>query len=207
MTYVFYDGQFLPADQPCLTLNHRGFLFGDGVFTTMAVQNGLLEGYHCHIQRLIKQCDKLNIKMPELSMSWISQLIELNQASGGRWRLKMIVTVENACNLALPDREGKWALLLEPVALTNKPLKVITYHKPINHALSCFKTLSYLERLYLKQYAIDLNVDDVLVTHNGHIVEGAFSSLFWVMDETIFAPHNHFALPSTTLNHIVNAAN
>ena len=60
----------------------RGFAYGDGVFRTMLVRNGVPESWPQHYQKLVADCAVIGIVCPsaELLMGDIQQLFPINQA-------------------------------------------------------------------------------------------------------------------------------
>ena len=60
----------------------RGFAYGDGVFRTMLVRNGVPESWPQHYQKLVADCAAIGIVCPsaELLMGDIQQLFPINQA-------------------------------------------------------------------------------------------------------------------------------
>ena len=58
--WVFLNGDFLPEKQAKVSINDRGFLFGDGIFTTMRVHAGVCELYNGHLRRLEAQAEALD---------------------------------------------------------------------------------------------------------------------------------------------------
>src|SRR5690349_13677534 len=93
---AFYKDHFLFENEKVLPLNHRGLLFGDGIFSSLKVNNGVVEYYYLHIERLKKQCQAVNIICPPIEKDWIETLIEKNCACEGEWKLKLLVTVEKS---------------------------------------------------------------------------------------------------------------
>src|SRR5262245_30035584 len=92
MSFVYFDGRYLPRSQAFVPIDDRGFLFGDGVFTTIKLNAGSLECFEAHIARLNDNAKQLNIQMPQIELAWLKELVRLNDAMTGIWRVKIIVT-------------------------------------------------------------------------------------------------------------------
>jgi 4-amino-4-deoxychorismate lyase len=191
MSVVYLNDQFLPSYKASIPISDRGFLFGDGVFTTLKVEEGHIHDISQHLTRLSLHCDQLNIRPPELSESVLYELVDRNSAHHGLWRMKLIVTGGDLPDLALPLRDhGNILVMMKKVApVSDKPLVLEIFPSPIISPLSPIKTLSYLQRLHVKQFAIDRGVDDALVcSEEGIILESAFSNVFWITNGQFFTP-------------------
>lgn len=186
---MILDGKCLREEEACLPINDRGFLFGDGVFTTLRVCDGKVEFIELHLERLKQQCLQLNIIPPPIPLEWLGDLIKANQAIQGIWRLKIIVTGGNDPVLRLPKRKhGHLVMTLQPYSIQPlTPCRLCLYPEPIHRPVAALKTLSYLDRLCVYEYAQQKGFDDAIV-RDGHLLETAFSNLFWIVDNQFFAP-------------------
>jgi 4-amino-4-deoxychorismate lyase len=189
-SYVFWKGRCLPEDQAFVSVNDRGFLFGDGVFSTIKVHNGVVEAYYPHVGRLLKQCEELQIIPPNISEDWVKQLLIQNNALKGTWRMKMIVSGGESPLLTLEKRTSSGLLMtIRPYQPPSHSLKLgITDHTfatPLAH----LKTLSYLDRLFIKSVAAKKECDDCLIkTSEGIILEAGSANIFWRHKEHIYVP-------------------
>lgn len=188
--FVFCNGKFIDQDEPCISLNDRGFLFGDAIFTTLKIQDGKPEFFEEHIERLEGQCKRLKIIPQKIFLKDLSEMILKNEATKGTWRLKIIVTGGEGQELYLPSRNnGKLLMTMRQVKHFPKSLILTIFPKAISSPLLGLKTLSYLDRLFIMDYAKSANVDDaVTVSIEGFIMETAFSNIFWIDGFELFIP-------------------
>src|SRR5262245_40032202 len=91
--WIWLNGEFCLEKDAFIPVTDRGFLFGEGIFTTIRVHDGKCELFHLHLQRLQRQAEVLDFDWNSLNFESIAELIERNQAWKGVWRLKIIVTV------------------------------------------------------------------------------------------------------------------
>lgn len=196
--WVCLDGNYLLEEQATLPISDRGFLYGDGLFTTVRVHQGQVEFLQPHFQRLSHQCEQLGIHSPFIKSEWIDELIERNAAWTGTWRLKILVTGGEDPTLTLSSRApGIVLLTLKPYRLEPfVPCRLSLYPDPIVRPLAFLKSLAYLDRLWVNHYAHSKDYDDAIVCNcEGYLLETAFSNLFW-MDET------HLYVPDSTLPYL-----
>ena len=66
MNSICLNGKILPADEPVLMADNRGYRYGDGLFETMKMINGkiILEKYH--FERLFSGLKLLKFRIPSL---------------------------------------------------------------------------------------------------------------------------------------------
>lgn len=194
---VYCNGKYFDENEPCIPITDRGFLFGDGVFTTIRVVNGVPEFFEAHIDRLIKQCETLKIDPPERLTTDVNDLILKNSASKGVWRLKIIITGGDKSSLALPRRKfGKHLMIITKVDENcPKNLRLTVFPHPVCRPSAHLKTLSYLDRLFISDYAAFQGFDDALVlSKEGYVMETAFSNIFWVQGLDVFIPDPNLEL-------------
>ncbi len=202
MTIVFVEGKFIEEKEASIPLTDRGFLFGDGLFSTLRVFEGKIEGFKTHLAHLRNQCDTINLKYPEIKDEWLRELVQRNQAFKGVWRLKILVTGGDSPSLDLKQRQGRLIMLIKPVeTLSPQAQNLCIYPIPYSVPLGCIKSLSYLDRLYMANHAREKNLDDVLtISCEGHLLESSFANIFWKENDHFFSPESsNLLLKGSTL--------
>lgn len=195
MNWVCLNRSLVLERDAAVPITDRGFLFGDGVFTTCKVEDGKIVDWEAHCERLRSQCSLLHIHPPDLDVDLVKQLIKKNEAGNGIWRLKILITGGNSPSLSLPQRSyGILLITLKPFQVPEGPVKVCRYPYSMDFPLAKMKSLSYLHRLMVKQFALDQGADDAIVcSSEGWVMEGAFSNLFWKDQGVVVTPD--FSLP------------
>ena len=210
MSTVFLNGKFLFETQASIPVTDRGFLFGDGVFTTIKVQDGLAECLQRHLERIKLHCQALNITPPIIQPANIEELISHNKAQKGSWRLKIIVTGGSEPELDLRERlPGQVFISLKPTSILSfEPIRLCLYPTPILSPSAKLKTLSYLDKLWVKEYARGLGYADALVMNSkGYLMECALSNFFWKKGKVLYFPkHDLSFLMGITVDLIETAA-
>lgn len=187
---VYLNGHFKPISQAFIPLEDRGFLFGDGIFTTLRCFQGKVEFIKDHLTRITEQGRILNIQLPQLDYaSIITELIHKNSAYEGLWRLKIIFSAATHLSLSLQCRPcGTQAIILERIKEpSSSPCRLCVYPEGFSKPYSHLKTLSFLERLHFYSYAQSLGYDEVIICDQAqNWIENAFSNLFWIIEDTLF---------------------
>lgn len=176
--WVSLNGQLCLEQEACVPISDRGFLFGEGMFTTIRVSEGKCELFPWHLRRLQQQARALELPVATPSIESIEELIARNHAFQNVWRLKIVVTA----NTVLAT--------LEPFAAPTEPCTLCLYPTPVERPTAHIKSLSYLDQLFVRIYAHQQGFTDAVMTNgNGYLLETGCSNLFWVDQGALFFPH------------------
>ncbi len=179
---IYLDGRFMREEEATIPISDRGFLFGDGLFTTLKVEGGRALWFADHLRKLHEQAERFHILLPSLHESTLDELIERNGMMEGK--VKIIVTGGDSKELGLPKRKGRLLMIPGPLPQYPKILTLRVYSAPLFPG----KMLSYLPRLFLAEQAKPCD-DCLLLNSRGEILETAFGNLFWIIDGEIFTPN------------------
>lgn len=184
--WVYLNGNFLLEKNAFIPITDRGFLFGEGIFTTLRVHQGKCELLSPHLARLQRQVETLGFAMPTIDKLIIQELIERNHAFQGTWRLKIILSVQNNKS----RKCGTVLVTLHPYeSRLSDVARLCVFPHPIESPLAHLKSLSYLDHLYVKEYARQKDYEDALTMNSaGSILETGSSNIFWIDQETCFVP-------------------
>ncbi|HVY12077.1 MAG TPA: aminotransferase class IV, partial [Alphaproteobacteria bacterium] len=70
---VYLNGQFLPKSEAKISVEDRGFLFGDGVYEVTRAVNGKLFEWKLHAQRLQKSLKEMRL-LPAVTVDELEKL-------------------------------------------------------------------------------------------------------------------------------------
>jgi aminodeoxychorismate lyase len=206
---VFLNGQFVTEGHAVVSINDRGFMYGDGLFETMRVFNGKPFRMAQHLERMVRGADFLKIKLPftpkELQQ-FAARLVEKNQMPDAVLRVTltrgpgergytpkgaetptMVMTLHPAPPLD-PNSPPQWSLITS------------SFRIPASDPLSSFKTTNKLVSIMARSEAAEKGADEALITNtNGEVAETAGANLFWVYhDKICTTPAGRGVLPGLT---------
>src|SRR5215208_3081349 len=69
MSTVYLNGRFGPKAEATISVEDRGFIFGDGVYEVWRVVNGRLFEHERHLARLTSGLRELRITVPDVVQS------------------------------------------------------------------------------------------------------------------------------------------
>jgi len=197
---VFLNGQFVPEEQATVSIFDRGFLYGDGLFETLLVQNGKPFRWTQHLERLRRGAEFLKIKLPfspEELQKFRDDLISRNEMREGLLRL----TLSRGVGLRGYSSNGAdrptLTMTLHPTSQNSSAneigerwkLMTSSVRLPAGEALAQFKTCNKLSQILARAEADDAKVDEALLLNtDGFVVEGASSNLFWIEHDEVCTP-------------------
>lgn len=202
---VYLNGAFLPAAEARISVFDGGYLYGDGIYTTLRLYKGLPLDLVAHHRRLQEHTAQLQISF---SMSLdelrgiIAELVQRNNLQHADGRLRITLsrqgTPEEPLPLTDPARlPTTVVMLLSPVAQAiaqwqAEGIPVISL--PAGHARGNFpalKTLNALPAVSALRTAAAAGCPEAFLTSPaGHLLEGAVSNIFLVRSGTLVTPRS-----------------
>ena len=206
---VFLNGEFVSESLAVVSINDRGFTYGDGLFETMRVVGGKPFRLAQHLERMVRGAEFLKIPLPHTAkeiQKFTEQLIEQNAMPDSILRVILtrgpgqrgygpgdagpptLVMTLHPTPAAATDTTATWSLVTSP------------YRIPASDMLSSFKTTSKLLYVMARAEAAERGADEaLLVNTNGEAAETATGNLFWVyQDKICTVPTGRGVLPGIT---------
>ncbi|WP_291402643.1 aminotransferase class IV [Daejeonella sp.] len=197
---INFNGQIVSSDQQVLSVNNRGFRYGDGLFESMRYMNGAIKFPELHIDRIQKGMKVLKLDNNLHIDSWflrekVEELVRRNK-TGSDARVKLTV-FRDAEGLYSPS-SNKTAFVLESQPLNEslytfnpKGLIIDVFDeltKPINilaNLKTCNSLVYVLAGVYKNQHALD---EVIILNQNGFLCESISSNVFVVYDRKLYTP-------------------
>lgn len=185
-----------------ISVTDRGLQYGDGLFETIEVQNGVALFLDQHLDRLQKGCSKLHIPAPsaELIKYDVQSLLKKAQLSSHPTCcvLKIIITRgSGGRGYRQPDGIDPTRIAsLHP--FPNYPssyqtqginMRFCQTRLGLNPLLAGIKHLNRLEQVMARAEWNDSNTQEGLMKDiNNHVIEGTMSNLFFVKEGILHTP-------------------
>lgn len=183
----------------------RGFAYGDGVFRTMKMVDGLPENWPLHYQKLVADCAAINIVCPsaELLMSDLQQLFLPFDLSENPLAIAKIIITRGAGNrgytppaITAPMRVITKSVMpqypelrfSEGVSLTVCETRLASQPK-----LAGIKHLNRLENVLARMEWTDTHTtngiaDGIMVDNAGNVIECTAANIFARFGDTLITP-------------------
>ena len=193
-------------------IGDRAFRYGDGVFATLALEEGRLLEAEAHLDRLAASAGAIGLSVPG-AVSHPRHLCDVLRLLGVRDATRGVVRVQVS---AAPGGRGygrttdrSWELvevhpLPAPRTLTVAVLEPGEAPRP---ALPAVKSCSALAHVMCARAASRRGVAEALRTADGHLLEASASNLFWETDGVLVTPSDTLPLyPGVTRSVVAEVA-
>ncbi len=185
----YIDGTYCNIQDAKISINDRGYHFGDAVYEVIFYNNGIFYDYDGHIKRLFNSLKLINIKfhLSEQQLKIIiKNLFKLNRVNFGSIYIQV--------SRGIADRNHSY------FELDLKPILTMIVSKKKNNisdgikgvkAITMFdnrwsrpdiKTTQLLPNVLAKTYANEKNsYEGIFIDHEGYITEGSSSNI-WIIN-------------------------
>lgn len=188
---TLFNGQTI---EPGLSAD-RAFHFGDGLFETLAVVEGVPCLWHLHWLRLRDGCERLQIPIPHHDRLQA----EARQLAKGRSRavLKIIVSAGQAgrgYQRVTGAAPGRWLQISDwpdqPHYQDSLPLQIQWCETRLGDQplLAGIKHLNRLEQVLARQEIRQPAVEGLVLDQQGNVIEGSMSNLILKQGDTYVTP-------------------
>ncbi|MCE5181511.1 MAG: D-amino acid aminotransferase [Betaproteobacteria bacterium] len=211
---IYLNGRFMPAEEACIPVLDRGFIFGDGVYELIPVYSRRPFRLSEHLSRLQHSLDGIRLANPHSTQEWerlIEELIALNSEEDQSIYLHITRGVAKRDHAFPPGIAPTVFMMSNPLITSSAELVasgVAVVSAADNRWLRCdIKAISLLPNVLLRQIAVDAGAAETLLLRDGFLTEGAASNIFVVRDNTLLAPpKNNLMLPGITYDVILELA-
>lgn len=218
MPVVYLNGQYIDRAQATVSVDDRGFLFGDGVYEVTRARGGRLFEGERHERRLERNLAGLEITLPvgmtPASLSEIAlRLLRENDLTQAETLVYLQVTRGVAPRVhqfpaadTTPTVYVSVGAFTPPDALRTRGVAGVTY-PDIRWSRCDLKVVNLLPNVLAKQYAVTKAAYEAFYVRDGVLTEGASTNFFAVVDgEVRTHPKSNFILPGITRDVLIDLA-
>ena len=206
--FVWLNDNLIHLDQARVSVNDRGFLYGDGLFETLRADDGRVLFLPEHLERLAASARAFRLPFPAAA-PWEERLARLLTANGlarGPARVKILLSRGVAAGLGLPPAARPTLVIWAQPYTPPSPAEyaagwpVVIFPEGRSTFVGRHKSLNYLFYLAARQYALDRGAKEALIlAPDGLVSEGAATSLVYLRQGRYYTPASASALPGVTL--------
>jgi D-alanine transaminase len=207
---VYVNGAFVPRAEARVSVEDRGFVFGDGVYEVLRIINGRPFAARFHNERLRRSLEGIRITLagkdsPEGLTDIGRQLLKENGFLEGEATMYMQVTrgaTTRAHNFPPPDVRPTVYISVARFTpysdLAKNGASAIT-HPDLRWGRCDLKTLNLLPNVLASQAAKDRGTFEAMLIRDGVVTEGTKTNFFGVLDGTLRThPCDDHILPGIT---------
>jgi len=213
---VYLNGEFLPRERATLSVDDRGFIFGDGIYEVTRVINGRLFEPDRHMRRLMYGLRGIGID-PRMTAEQILdihyRLISENALTSGEGTVYLQITRGAAPRTHyFPAATTPPTVFLSSSTFTPNTAQceagatAVTY-PDIRWSRCDLKTVNLLGAVLAKQHAVAAGSLEAVFIRDGVVTEGSHTNVFGVLDgELRTYPRSNYILPGITRDVVLELA-
>lgn len=184
-----------------ISVEDRSLHYGDGVFETLVVENGIAQHWHAHLDRLNRGCEQLKIPVPDenLLADELSRLVQAQTASETtKLVAKIIISRGIGKRGYKPPGSVKTTRVIGVFPYPEYPsryfedgIKLTVCKTPLscNPVLAGVKHLNRLEQVMAQgEWADPDIVEGIMLNRDQYVIEGTMSNIFWIFNDQLFTP-------------------
>ncbi len=195
MIDTFLNGAYSSGSEARISIEDRGFLFGDGIYEVIRIYNGHFFELERHLLRLEQSARKMFLALPYELAALESICFQLLQKSGIKdGKLYMQVTRGSAPRThEFPPGAAPTILLhvssIEAGEIKKRQKGVTALTLPDERWKHCdIKSLNLLPNVLAKQQARSRGCHEAIFVHDRQITEGASSNVFALLQGKLVTP-------------------
>ncbi len=217
MNSVFLNGAYLPKDQARISVDDRGFVFGDGIYEVVRIIEGRIFAWGEHAARMARGLDAVRIPFSASDVAGLeavcNTLIADNDLQSGEATVYFQVSRGAAPRTHyFPPAGTPPTVYAAPSRFTpsrdmrEKGVKAITV-PDFRWARCDLKTVNLMGVVLARQAAHESGAYEALMIRDGMMMEGAATNAFAVIDGVVRTyPLSNYILPGITRQYVLDAA-
>ncbi|MBH0198118.1 MAG: D-amino-acid transaminase [Nitrospira sp.] len=211
---AFVNGRFLPWKDAVVSIDDRGFQFGDGVYEVIRTYRGAPFELAAHLARLERSTKELNLVQPYARAQW-TQWIQQGLGQAGYQEAKVYIQITRGTaprDHAFPSGVSPTVVMtireLHPLSLQLRQDGVTARTCDDLRWSRCdIKSLNLLGNVLAREEARKAGVFEAILVKDGLVTEGSLSNVMAVRSGTIVtAPEGPRILSGVTRTVVLELA-
>jgi D-alanine transaminase len=203
---AFINGQFLPLAEASVSIEDRGFQFGDGVYEVIRTYGGRPFKLDAHLERLNRSAEAIGLRQPYSLERWADYIVEgLRLAAFPEAKIYVQITrgVAPRDHVYGPDLEPTIVMTIREMhplaaAVQAAGVEAMTL-EDVRWGRCDIKSINLLANVLARQQAKRAGVFEAILVRGGEITEGAVSNVVVVENRTLItAPEGPLILSGVT---------
>jgi len=205
---LWIDGAFIPAGAARIDPRDRGFLLGDGVFETFAVERGGVLALGAHLARFRRSAQAIGLRLPvsdDALRRALAATIETNGLGVERAAVRITLTRGTGPPELLPPDPPSPRLLIAATPAGPPPsvMRAVIAHgvrRNEHSPMARIKSLSHLDAVLARMEAAERGAEEALMRNAaGNLASASAANLFLIADGACITPAvSEGALPGVT---------
>jgi 4-amino-4-deoxychorismate lyase len=187
----------IDAAQPALSLQDRGWQYGDGIFETMLLLNGKVRFWKDHLERLQLSCARLGMQQPDAAL--LGDELTLLRSDREQAVIKLTLMrngSDRGYRPPLAEHTTRLWQLFEPppAAAASITVRWCDTRLSRNAQLAGLKHCNRLEQVLAQAEWRDASIaEGLMLDTEGELVSGTMSNVFLLLEDTLVTPDLRFS--------------
>lgn len=186
MNFIVKNQKFIEEKQAQISINERGFLFGDGIFESLTIYNFKIYDFKNHLQRIKRALEimRFSADLADLEKKSL-QLVKKNNVKNGILRIS-ISRGEGSIGY-LPEDNLKALTIIQTLTSRKLPQNISLGVSKIQAPKIAFKSMNSIPYILNKLDAGKQGFFDlVMLNEDQTIAETSSANIFWVKKNKIY---------------------
>lgn len=216
MSVVYLNGEYMPADEARISVDDRGFLFGDGVYEVTPAYRGRIFRWGRHLARMRKGLGTIGIDFDATSLARVNRELLARNGLDTVPVASIYVQVTRGIaprthafpNPPVPPSVYGFAKRFDRPAreVWEGGFKAVTVPDQ-RWALAEVKAIALLPNCLAQQAAVQAGVSDAIFVRDGFALEGSHNNLFAAFGGVVTtAPKSNYILHGVTRDLMIELA-
>ena len=211
---AFVNGRFLPLADAMVSIEDRGFQFGDGIYEVIRTYGGRPFELEAHLTRLDRSAHALNLRQPYSHQQWTQHIREgIRRAAFPEAKVYVQIT------RGVAPRDHAYTSDLSPTVVMT-----VREFRPLSPSVSAagveamtiedirwgrcdIKSVNLLANVFARQQAKQAQMFETILIKDGQVTEGAVSNVMVVQNGTVItAPEGPRILSGVTRTVVLQVA-
>lgn len=212
---AYVNGHILPFAEATVSINDRGFTFGDSVYEVITAYNGRLFLFTEHLERLRRSLD--GIRMEYVDVADIGEQIKQTYERALMPKAMVYLQISRGVaprSHAFPAERPEPTVIITVREFPHKEAELVARGvscitaPDIRWARVDIKTTNLLPNVLAKQQAVEAGCyEAIFIGADERVLEGTSSNIFVVKNDTLYThPTNHKILPGITRRFLIGLA-
>lgn len=198
---VHVNGELVPIDAASVSVEDRGFRYGDAAFETLRAYGGSIFAWEAHLDRLVETCKRLGMgdAIPSDLRSRVHETLSANGLTDAYVRVSVSRGVQSGTLAPKPIDFPTIVVLVKPLprggirgeSVWDAPATVETVETrrvPDQAIPSALKTHNYMNGILAREELSSEADEALMLDTTGAVAEGTVSNVFFVDDGTLKTP-------------------
>jgi len=197
---VYINGELVPKSQAKISVFDHGFLYGDGVFESILVTDGVAFKLKEHIDRLYDSAKAICLDIPMSKEEMIKTVVDVVRANGLKNAYIRLIVTRGVGDLGLDPRKCQKPTIViivdkiklyEEETLSRGLTAIISSVRRdrVDATTHEVKSMNYLNNILAKLEANAVGADEaIMLDDRGFVSEGTADNIFIVKDGVIYTP-------------------